>query len=195
MSRIDQKDYEQLAPEQRRVFDKIVSGPRGQVRGPLAVWLNRPEFADRAQELGRYVRFNTILPPRLSELAILLTARIWSAEFEWWAHRPIAERAGISPTIIESIRTGHRPVYTADDEAVIHDIAASLHLARQIDDKIYNRAKKLLGHEAVVDLVGILGYYTLISMTINAFKIDLPEGLQSNLPECNLDESFFRTRI
>jgi 4-carboxymuconolactone decarboxylase len=193
MSRLEQLDYEKLTKAQRQVYDEIVSGPRGRVRGPLAVWLNRPDLADRAQKLGQYVRYDTMLPPRLSELAILLTARIWSAEFEWWAHRPLAEKAGVASAVIESIRTGSRPTYGAEDEAIVHDFAASLHLNRQVDDKTYQRAVNLLGQEAVVDLVGILGYYTLVSMTINAFQVTPPEGSQPELSACPLEASFFST--
>ena len=193
MSRFEQLVYEKLTKAQRLVYDEIASGPRGHVGGPLAVWLKRPELADRAQKLGEYARYNTMLPPRLSELAILLTARIWSAEYEWWVHRPIAEKAGISPEIIESIRTGNRPTYGSEEEEIVHEFCTSLHLNRQVDDKTYFRAVKLLGQDVVVDLVGVLGYYTLISMTINAFHVCPPEGLQLELSDCTVDRSFYST--
>ncbi|MEJ2660967.1 MAG: hypothetical protein P8Z73_09625, partial [Desulfobacteraceae bacterium] len=175
MARVEPPDYENFTDAQKRIYHEIASGPRGRVRGPLAVWLVRPDLADNAQKLGQYARYDTILPPRLSELAILLTARIWTSEFEWWAHKKIAERAGISEAIIESIRMGKRPVYRAMDEKIVHDFSVSLHHRRKVDDETYGRAIEVLGQKGVVDLVGILGYYTLVSMTINVFDVAIPQ--------------------
>jgi 4-carboxymuconolactone decarboxylase len=171
---------EDMTNHQRQVHDTIASGPRGAVRGPLAVWLNRPELASCAQLLGRYCRFDTSLPPHLSELAILTTARFWSSEFEWAAHKPIALEAGLSPDIIEAIRTHQEPLFEHEDESVVHTFSKTLHTERHIKGNLYSRAVKTLGEAAVVDLTGILGYYTLISMTINVFEVPPPEGA---LPE------------
>ncbi len=176
MTRIAPLQPENLTPRQKEVYDAIASGPRGRVRGPLAVWLNRPDLADRAQALGRYCRYDSLLEPRLSELAILATARVWKSEFEWAAHKVIALKAGISPDIVEAIRTNRQPVFENEDEAVVYDYAITLHTERHIGDELYARAVKILGQEAVVDLTGILGYYTLISMTINVFELPPPDG-------------------
>lgn len=181
MSRIAPPDPETLTPRQKEVYDAIASGPRGRVRGPLAVWLHRPDLADAAQRLGRYCRYDTSLPPRLSELAILATARVWNSEFEWAAHKPIALEAGISPRIVEAIRTGGVPAFEKDDEAVVYDFAVTLHSERKVSDALYARAVEVLGEETVVDLTGLLGYYTLISMTINVFEVPLPEGVEPEL--------------
>jgi 4-carboxymuconolactone decarboxylase len=165
-----------MSAEQRRVHDTIAAGPRGAVRGPLAVWLHRPELAQRAQELGRHCRFDLGLPARLRELAILVTARIWGAEFEWWSHAPLAREAGLSAEVIEAIRSGAEPLFERDDEALIHEFARTLHRERRIGEALYRRAVERLGEPALVDLTGLLGYYTLISMTINVFEVDLPAG-------------------
>lgn len=178
MTRIPPLDPENLSPRQREVYDAIASGPRGRVRGPLAIWLNRPDLADCAQALGRYCRYDTSLPPRLSELAILATARVWMSEFEWAAHKPIALKTGISGAIVEAIRTGREPAFQEADEEIVYRFSVMLHTERKVSDEVYARAVEVLGQDAVVDLTGLLGYYTLISMTINVFEVPPPDGLQ-----------------
>jgi 4-carboxymuconolactone decarboxylase len=181
MSRIAPPDIEGMSERQREVHEAVRSGPRGQVRGPLAVWLRRPELADRAQALGHYCRYDTLLPPRLSELAILTIARIWGSEFEWWAHKAIALKAGLSEAVVEAIRTNQQPAFEKEDEAVVSAFTRAVHLDRRVSDELYARAVLILGEEAVVDLVGILGYYALISITINVFDVDLPDGATPEL--------------
>lgn len=181
MSRIVPPDFADLSDRQREVHEAIRSGPRGQVRGPLAVWLHRPELADRAQALGRYCRYDTLLPPRLSELAILTIARIWGSEFEWWSHKEIALKAGLSDAVVEAIRTNREPVFEKEDEALVSAFTRAVHLDRRVSDQLYSRTVAILGEEAVVDLVGILGYYALISITINVFDVDLPDGVTPEL--------------
>ena len=181
MSRIVAPNTADLSERQREVYEAIRSGPRGEVRGPLAVWLRRPELADRAEALGRYCRYDTLLPPRLSELAILTIARIWGSEFEWWSHKDIALKAGLSAVVVEAIRTNQSPVFEKEDEAVVSAFTRAVHLDRRISHELYARAVELLGEDAVVDLVGILGYYARISMTINVFDVDLPEPATSEL--------------
>ncbi len=181
MTRIPTLLKENMTDHQRQVYDTIASGPRGAVRGPLAIWLNRPELASCAQSLGRYCRFDSSLPPLLSELAILTTARVWGSEFEWAAHKSIALEAGLSPDIVEAIRTHRDPVFEHQDEAVVHEFSKTLHTERHINEGLYSRAVDILGESIVIDLTGILGYYTLISMTINVFEVPAPEGALSEL--------------
>jgi 4-carboxymuconolactone decarboxylase len=176
MPRIPELDVAKLTSEQRRVHDTIVAGPRGKVEGPLKVWLHSPRLAERAQELGTHCRFNSGLPPRLSELAILLTGAYWKAGFEWWAHAPMALEAGLDPEAIEAIRVGRKPVLARTDEAAVYAFASELICNRRISDATYRLAVAELSQAGVVDLVGILGYYALISMTIVAFEVPLPEG-------------------
>ena len=161
---------------QRRVHDAIVAGPRGRVRGPLAVWLHRPGLAEHAQALGRYCRYDSSLSPALSELAILTIAAWWKSDFEWWAHAPIAVQAGVPTQAVDAMRRGIRPQFPDAEQAMVHEFASTLLRRREIPDELYERALALLGRDRVVDLVGVCGYYTLISMTLNVFRIPAPEG-------------------
>jgi 4-carboxymuconolactone decarboxylase len=171
-------ERDQLNDDQKRIYDAIVSGPRGRVVGPLLVWLQSAGLADKAQALGAFCRYGTSLPPRLSELAIIVTGAFWTSGFEWATHAPIAEEAGINPAAIEAIRAGGKPVFAQEDEALVYEFATALHRDHRVDDALYARAEAALGTAGVVELVGILGYYTLICMTINAFNVPLPEGAQ-----------------
>jgi len=174
MPRLNPPDVEGMSAHQRRIYDAIASGPRGRVRGPLAVWLHRPGLAEHAQALGQYCRYDSSLSPRLSELAILTMAAWWRSSFEWWAHQPIAVKAGLDAGITEQIRLGDTPSFQQDDESVVYRFVRALLDTRQVPDELYQEAVRVLGAESVVDLVGIAGYYTLISMTINVF--DIPPG-------------------
>ena len=167
---------EAMSDEQRRVAEAIASGPRGVVQGPLLAWLHSPALADRAQALGAFCRYGTSLPPRLSELAIITVGAYWRAGFEWHAHAPLALTAGIDPAAVEAIRTGATPAFTKPDEAAVWRFAHHLLHDHAIPDEVYREAETLLGSVAIVDLVGVVGYYGLISMTINAFQVALPEG-------------------
>ena len=176
MSRVPEIDPDALTAEQRRVYDTIVADPRGGVRGPLAIWLQRPELADRAQALGRYCRYESSLPPRLSELAILVTAKVWGAEFEWYAHAPLARDGGLPEAVIEAIRADAEPAFAADDEAVVYAVARGMNAEKRLPQDLYDRAVAVLGLGGLVDLIGVLGYYSLVSMTLNAFEVELPDG-------------------
>ncbi len=181
MTRLQPPSLEQMTPEQRAVHDDIVSGPRGKLQGPLAVWLTSPELADKAQRLGQFCRFETSLPTQLSELAILVTGRFWGAEFEWWAHKRIGLEAGLDPQLVEAVRQRRVPEFASDDQRIVYDVATQMHRDHRISDRTYSEAVELLGEAGVVDLVGILGYYTLISMTLNAFQVPLPAGAEPEL--------------
>lgn len=179
--RLPSLDPAKLTPEQKAVYDAIAAGPRGRVQGPLAVWLHSPGLADNAQKLGAFCRYGTSLEPRLSELAILVTGRAWTAQFEWAVHKPIALKAGLSEAVVDAIRNRSTPPFERDDERVVHDFAMALHLDRKVPQALYDEAVAALGVTAVVELVGILGYYTLISMTLNVFNVPLEEGQTAEL--------------
>jgi len=181
MKRIADLDPAGMTSQQRSVYDAIANGPRKGVRGPLAVWLHRPELAQNAQALGRYCRYETSLEPRRSELAILVIARIWGSEYEWYAHKPIALDAGVSPAVVEAIRTNAVPVFERADEAIIHTFLTELHRDRKVSDETYRGAVERLGEAGVIDLTGLAGYYTLISMTINVFQVSPPDGVPNEL--------------
>ena len=166
----------EMSAEQRTIHDRIASGPRGGVRGPLALWLHRPELADKAQALGRYCRYETCLPPRLSELAILTTARIWDAVYEWQAHLQPSRDAGLSEKVIVALGEDKTPTFHSPDEELVYSFTRELNLTKAVSDNLYARTIAELGPDATVDLVGILGYYSLISMTIKAFKVSPPDG-------------------
>ena len=182
MPRIPELDVAKLSPEQRRVFDTIVAGPRGKVEGPLKVWLQSPKFAVRAQELGTHCRFNSGLPPRLSELAILVTARAWDAQFEWYAHEPIARKAGIAEEVIAAIREGRRPALSDPDQQAVYDYAAELHETHTVSEKTHARVRERFGTLGVVQLTALLGYYSMVAMTLNTHAIPLPDGAAPPLP-------------
>lgn len=169
--RMNAPDPATYSPRQQEIHDQIASGPRGSVRGPLAIWLHRAELAATAQKLGRYCRYDSSLDPKLSELAILVTARIFRSEYEWHAHKAHALDAGLDPSVVEAIRTGAEPDFASDEERTVYELTRAVHLDRQVDDALYQRGIDVLGTERMVDLVGLLGYYTLISLTINVFRI------------------------
>ena len=186
-------DESQLSPEARRVWQRIVNGPRGKVVGPLKVWMQSPEFADLAQDLGRFVRYNTSLPPILSELAIIVTARLWSAAFEWSHHVPTALSAGLPAAIVEAIGCGERPEFRDPQQEAVFDVTVELHRDHTLADETLSRALDVLGRKATVELVGLCGYYGLISMTINAFRI--PADHPPPLPETDIPtQNMFRER-
>ncbi len=165
---------ENFDAEQRRVYDDILNGPRGKVEGPLRVWVNSPGLADRAQALGAFCRYGTVLEPRLSELAIITTGAYWRAGFEWYVHAPIALAAGLSAEHVEKIRRRADPAFEKADEAAVHAFVRELLDAKAVSEASYARARDLLGERALVDLVGIVGYYGFICMTINAFEVPIP---------------------
>ena len=166
-------DYEALNPLQRAAYDAISAGPRGAVEGPLRVLVLNPELADHAQKLGAYLRYATSLPPRLSELAIIMVGAYWQAGFEWEAHAPMALSAGIDPQAIEAIRERRPPVFLRSDEQAVHDALRALLDRRDIPDADYAKLIGEIGQTGAIDLIAIAGYYCLICLTINAFRVPL----------------------
>jgi 4-carboxymuconolactone decarboxylase len=169
---------DQMTAPQRTLRDAIYSGPRGirkKLTGPFQIWLNAPDIGLLAQALGAHCRFKTSLSPRLSETAILATAQLWKAQYEWHAHAPMAEQAGVKPQTIKDIRAGRVPKSGAKDERAIVDFVRELYKTRRISDRTYKRVHAFLGDAGTVELVGICGYYALISMTLNTFRAQLPD--------------------
>ena len=176
MPRLAPLDMERLTPEQKRVADEIVAGPRGGMRGPFESWLRSPGLADPAQKLGAHVRFGTALPRDLSELAIILTGKHWRANFEFWAHARLAAQVGVTPAVIEAVRTGSPPPFEEDRQRLVYDFVTELLEQRRVSDSTYARALAEFGEQGVVDLVGTVGYYSLVSMTLDVFEVGVPEG-------------------
>jgi 4-carboxymuconolactone decarboxylase len=167
---------EVLSPKQRELLADIRktrgSGPLG---GPFAVFLQAPDYGDLAQKLGAFCRYRTSVPPALSEFTILVLARFWRSQYEFLVHAPIAEKAGVKPATIEALRTGRTPRLTKEQRA-IYDFIAELHKTKRVGDKTYARVHALFGDAGMVVFVGILGYYTLVAMTLNVFRVPLPDG-------------------
>ena len=168
---------DQLTAEQKKVLDAIQSGPRGAgVRGPFNALLRSPELCDLVQRVGAYVRYGSSLPAALNELAICMAGRKWTAQYEFYAHRRLAIQAGLNPAILDAVANGTRPANMSDDEAAIHDFASQLLSSGQVSDANYDRVKQRFGERGVMDLVGAVGYYSLVSMVLNVAQVPLPAG-------------------
>ena len=168
-----------MTEAQQRVYRAIAGGPRGGVRGPFNALLRSPELADRVQKVGEYLRFDSSLPARLNELAILINARFWGSKYEWYAHRPLAEKGGLAPAIADDLARNVRPSNMQPDEIVVYDFCTALHTTHAVDDALFARAVAALGERGVMDLIGVSGYYTLVSMVLNVAAIPLPAGAAS----------------
>jgi len=171
MTRIKDWKVEDLTEEQKEIYDAIVSGPRGHVVGPLRIWLNNPGLARSAQTVGEYARYGTSLSKGLSELAIITTGRVWSSAFEWEHHAPLAIEGEINPENVNIISMGQRPNFTKAEEEAVFDFAAEANILKNVSDNTYNNLVNILNETAAIDIVGICGYYSLISMTLNVFKV------------------------
>jgi 4-carboxymuconolactone decarboxylase len=176
MARLSPLTNENMTADQRTVADAIRSGPRGGLRGPFEAWLRSPDLCDRAQKLGEYCRFNTVLPPALREIAILLTGKRYRAQFEFWAHARLAREAGVPDEVIEAIRVGQRPPLGDPAEIAAYELVMEYFDTTRVSALRYEEAVKALGERGVVDLVGLVGYYSLVSMTLNVFEVGLPTG-------------------
>ncbi len=166
---------------QRAVYDAIVSGKRGRVPPPALAWLHSPGLAIHAQAMGEYIRYDSSLPAKWNEMAILITARHWTSHYEWYAHRRIAEAAGLDAAIINAIRDRQAPVLPDAGAQAIYDYASALHRDRAVSQALHDAMVAAWGERGVVDLVGACGYYTFVSMTLNGFDVGLPDGAVSEL--------------
>lgn len=183
MKRVPDLDIDALTPEQHRVWERSARGKRDMPLGPTRAWLASPEFASRAHELAVYLRYGSALPPRLSELAILTMAVHWRSKFEWFAHYSDGLKSGLDPAPLDVLRTGGTPSFAREDEAAVHSFAHELLNNKRVSDDTFRRAHAALGQMGVVDLVAILGYYGIVSMTLNSFEIGLPPGVEDPFPE------------
>ena len=175
--------WEQLTPQQRTMVEDLLSGSRGSLNGPFNAMLRSPEMGNRAQKLGEYVRFHTSVPRRLNEMAILMTAKAWSCQYEWHAHKALALDAGLASSIVDDIQAGRRPSRMQQDEAVVYDFATELRNRRRVTDATFERSKMLLGEQGVIDLIALMGYYDLVAMTLNVDRYPLPDGAPLPFPE------------
>ena len=176
LSRLSPPAYDDMTAEQKAVHDTIVSGPRGSVRGPFLAWIANPEMADRAQKLGEYFRFNTSISRDLAEIAILVTGAHYQAEFEWWAHSQMARDAGVDDTAIEAIRKGEKPSFSDPQADAVFHVAHALNHRHRLTDQEFASAREVLGEQGLVDVIGLCGYYALVSLTLNAYDVPTPDG-------------------
>jgi 4-carboxymuconolactone decarboxylase len=177
--RLSTVEPERMDDSQRAALAEVVAGKRGRIPGPMRAWIHSPEMGTRAQRLGEFLRYDTVLGPVLSELAILVTAKFWSAEFVFNSHAISGRQAGLDPKIIDDIAGGREPRFADAKAQAVFDYATMLHRTHFIPATLHDEAVAALGERGVVELVGLLGYYTLTSMTINAFAFPLPEGAAS----------------
>ncbi|MGE0362652.1 MAG: carboxymuconolactone decarboxylase family protein [Vicinamibacterales bacterium] len=165
-----------MTAEQGRVHDATRAGRRGTVPANVQVWLASPGLADRAQRLGAFLRYDTALGARLSELAILLVARRWSADYEWAVHAVEAARAGLTAEVIAAVAAGQAPPVADDEARVVAAVTAALLEGGRLDDATFVAADATLGRARLVELVALVGYYTLVAFTLNAFDVPAPDG-------------------
>jgi len=174
--------FAQLAPQQQAAAQAIIDGPRGALYGPFVPLIRSPELMECAQRMGEYLRYRSAIGTRLSELAILVTARQWDQQVEWAIHAPIALQEGLSPAMVEAIAARRRPDAMMDDEALVHDFCVELHRDKRVCDATYNAALARFGEHGVVDLMGLNGYYTFLAMVMNAAQSAAPPSSVAPLP-------------
>jgi 4-carboxymuconolactone decarboxylase len=178
---------DQMNAAQKTLLETIAGGARAQNygsdpvghvlrRGPFNAWMRSPEFGLRLQAVGEQIRFKSSIPPRLNELAILITAREWTSQYEWYAHHILAMKAGLDPKIADDIAAGKRPANMKEDEAAVYDFCIELHRSKKVSDANFQRVKAMFGEQGVVDLIGVSGYYTAVSMTLNVAQVPVPDG-------------------
>jgi 4-carboxymuconolactone decarboxylase len=178
---------DQMNADQKALLEALLGGPRGGGNtgpeavqkilhgGPFNAWMRSPDLGNRLQKVGEYIRYRTSLPHRLNEFAILITAREWTSQYEWYAHYPLAMKAGLDPKVAEELALGKRPSAMSDDETAVYEFCIQLHRTRNVDDATFNRALALFGERGVVDLIGVSGYYTAVSMTLNVARVTPPQ--------------------
>lgn len=169
--RMPEIPLDKMTAAQRTVADAIMSGPRGGMRGPFNTWLRSPELTDRLQKVGEYVRYTTSLDKRLNEMAICMTAQYWGSQYEWYAHAPLALKAGLAPAVLKAIGEGRKPDGMKEDEAIVWEFTTQLRRDRSVDDAVYARALEKFGERGVVDLIAVNGYYDVVSMTLNVARV------------------------
>ncbi len=179
---------DEMTPAQRELADNIRSGPRAAVAGsaanasgnsvgsPFNVFLRSPELGDPLQRVGSYIRFKSTLGMRLNEMAILITARYWNSQYEWFAHHRLALQAGLDPQVAQAIAQGKRPSQMKPDEAVVYDFSHELHHNKRVSDRTFKATLEMFGEQGVMDLIGVNGYYSLVSMVLNVDRTPIPNG-------------------
>ena len=180
--RFSRLTQEGLTEAQKPVVERLAKSVRNGLGGPFDIMLRSPDMANGMVELFEYYRFRTKLPPRLKEFAILILAREWTAQFEWFAHRPAAEKAGLAAATIEALRLGKRPDAMPSDEAAVYDLAVALIRDHEASDAVFDAARTVLGEEQLVDLISMIGEYMKVALLLNAGRVGVPDGNDLPLP-------------
>ncbi|RPI43488.1 MAG: carboxymuconolactone decarboxylase family protein [Betaproteobacteria bacterium] len=176
-----------MTDAQRKAAQELASGPRGRLNpsGPNALLLRSPDLMSRTQKVGEYLRYNTSLPVKLNEFAILITARQWCAQVEWLAHYPLALKAGLDPGVADDLAQGKRPHAMKDDEAAVYQFCTELHETKGVSDASFQAVADRFGERGVIDLIGVTGYYTMLAMVLNVGQQPLPGGASPPLKALN----------
>jgi 4-carboxymuconolactone decarboxylase len=172
---------DKLTAAQKKAIEEFKAARSADISGPFIALLRSPEVLSRARAMGDYLRYKSSLPPRLSEFVILLTARQWTQNYEWSAHAPLARQAGLSPDVITAIAEGRRPDKMAEDEDILYTLSDELHRNQSVSDPTYARAVGKFGEGGVIDTLGIIGYYTMLSMVMNTTRTPLAAGAKPGL--------------
>jgi 4-carboxymuconolactone decarboxylase len=180
--RYPQPTMEQLTLEQQAVAAEVLKQSSAGLGGPYGMLIKSPELLKRYLLMTDYLRQKTSLPHRLNEMAILLEARLWDAQYEWWAHEPLARKAGLSDAVINDIRAGKRPETMQPDEAIVYDVVTELLNKRQLSDDTFGKARRILGEQQMVDLVAVTGFYVMVSAVVIAGRIAIPNGGAAPMP-------------
>jgi 4-carboxymuconolactone decarboxylase len=178
--------YDEMTPAQKTMVEHLIAGPRGGVNGPFNVLLRSPEIGDLGQEFGASTRFKSSLPQRLYELAILVTARHWTAQYEWQAHHRSALQAGLSAAICDAIAEGRRPASMQKDEEAVYNFVSELLNTKQVSDAAFAAAKNAFGEKGVVDIIAVTGWYSTVSMMLNVDQYPVLDGTQPELKPINV---------
>src|SRR5579885_2476965 len=176
MPRYQELNESQLTDAQRRIWNDCKAGPRGAVPPPVHVWLKSPGLADHAHKLGAHVRFGTQFTPKQTEIAILMTARYWTAQFEWAAHVRLGLQAGLSQQQIDAIAARRTPEFDNPDDRLVYDFCRDYYDDHRVDQATYDRVVARFGEQGIVDLAGLIGYYSFVSVTLNTFEVPPPAG-------------------
>lgn len=192
-ARFRQLDYAELSPDAASLADEILKVSSAGIGGPYNVLLRSPEMAQRCFHLLDYLRFNTTVPRHLNEFAILIQARLAYAQFEWWAHYPIALKCGLRADLADAVRNGKRPQGMLADEAVVFDYCVHLSLENRVSDALFDRAKTLLGEQQLVDLTVLCGTYVMVSMVLNAAAVGVPDD--GRIPMPPIDHAVLRASL
>jgi 4-carboxymuconolactone decarboxylase len=176
MARVPDVTPEEMTIEQKRIYDEIGGVRHGVVRGPFAIWLRNPEIADHANHFGNVLRRRGKLDKRLFEIMVLVVARHWSAQYEWFVHEQAAREAGVTQAVVDAIRTGAVPEFAGESERTVYDTITELNETRTLSQRTYDRALAVLGLELLIELIAAAGFYTMVAMTLNAFDAPVPGG-------------------